>query len=301
MIALDKSYGYEQIYNCLYELGERYGSFTEFRLLGMSHDGRKIPMLQIGKGEEVLFCTAGIHGRERVNPVLLMKMSEEYCKAYERNWKIQDFYEVRALLDNVALCMIPLVNPDGYEIAGKGYGVIQNPIYRQMLRMKQLPYETWKGNARGVDINRNFPCSSYRRKWMMEEPASENETRALIRIMQEKESVGYLDFHSRGKVIYYYRHAMSPLYNQRSYCMARHLQRLSRYRLARKDEEMLHQEDGGNSVQYYAEVRRTPAITVETLAEEAAFPLDPAFQKEAFEEIHVLPLEYLFSLIGDDY
>lgn len=296
MTELQQEYTYEQIYGHLYELGERYQKFCEFRLLGMSHDGRKIPMLKIGRGAEVLFCTAGIHGRERINPVLLLKMAEEYCVAYESNWKIHDFYEVRPLLDQTALCVIPLVNPDGYEIAGKGFGVIQNPIYRQMLRMKEVPYEEWKGNARGVDINRNFPCASYRKQQVHEEPASENETRALIRIMQELKSVGYLDFHSRGKVIYYYRQAMSPRFNQKSYRLARHLQKLSSYRLGRKEEEMKGPKEGGNSVQYYAEFLKHPAITVETIREDAAFPLSSGYQKEAYREIHVLPLEYLFSL-----
>lgn len=293
---LHQDYTAAQFTSYLYELSQRYHSFTEYRLLGMSHDDRKISMLRIGKGDQVLFCTAGIHGRERTNPVLLLQMAEEYCIAYESNWKLENFYEVRNLLDQYAICIIPLVNPDGYEIASRGFGVIKNPIYRQMLRMKGIPHELWKENARGIDINRNFPCAAYRRKQLQDQPGSENETRALLRIMQEQRSVGYLDFHSRGKVIYYYRQSMSPRYNQRSYRLARHLQKVSSYRLGRKEEEMATPGSGGNSVQYYAECMKSPAITIETLDDNTSFPLPARFQKDVYEEIHALPLEYLFSL-----
>lgn len=40
---------YEKIYFALWELGQRYGNFVQFRVIGRSHDDRMIPMLEIGK------------------------------------------------------------------------------------------------------------------------------------------------------------------------------------------------------------------------------------------------------------
>ena len=44
---------YEKIYFSLWELSQRYGTFTDFRVIGKSHDERMIPLLEIGNGEEV--------------------------------------------------------------------------------------------------------------------------------------------------------------------------------------------------------------------------------------------------------
>ena len=38
--------------------------------------------MRVGLGKKTLVLTAGIHGRESVNPVLLVKMLEDYCQAF---------------------------------------------------------------------------------------------------------------------------------------------------------------------------------------------------------------------------
>ena len=124
---------YESIYYQLRELSQRYRDFTRFRLIGQSHDERMIPMLEIGKGEQVLICTAGIYGREKRNTEFLVKMAEEYCQAYECSRLIERQYPVEELLDGTSICIVPLVNPDGYEISRRGFTAIGNPILRQML------------------------------------------------------------------------------------------------------------------------------------------------------------------------
>lgn len=66
---------------------------------------------------------------------------------------------------------------------------------------------------------------------MNQEPASENETRALISIFQEYSSLGLLTFsYSRGKIVYC-RQEKGFAYNQKNYRLARHLQKCSGYRL----------------------------------------------------------------------
>ena len=47
---------YEKIYFALWELGQRYGNFAQFRVIGRSHDDRMIPMLEIGKGDTCIIC-----------------------------------------------------------------------------------------------------------------------------------------------------------------------------------------------------------------------------------------------------
>lgn len=225
MIALNQRYSYQDIFASMQILSEKFPEFTICRIIGQSHDDRQIPMMRVGLGMETLICTAGVHGRESINPVLLLRMMEEYCTAYKEYDRI-DGIEVFPLLNRYSICFVPLVNPDGYEIALHGYGIIQNPLLRRMCRRRNINYQDWKYNARGVDINRNFPCKSYIQQQLQEYPASEQETQTLMRLFQDYETLAYLDFHSRGNVIYYYRQAMPYTYNIR----CRHLAKIFRRR-----------------------------------------------------------------------
>lgn len=283
---------YDELYANMEALAREYPEYVIFRIIGQSHDDRLIPMIRIGTGPEALICTAGIHGRESVNPILMLKIVETYCEAYRYKEYI-DGYSVYDLLNRFSICFIPLVNPDGYEIAVNGYDCIHNPMLRQMCRMKNIDSREWKYNARGVDLNRNFPSKTYIQQQFYEFPGSENETRAVMRLFQDYESIAYVDFHSRGKIIYYYRQMMSWMYNQRSYKLARHLQKLSNYELGSRDEEFATNQSGGHSVHYYSEYTGQPALTVETVEDEAGFPLDVKCQEDAFQEIKVIPLGIL--------
>jgi g-D-glutamyl-meso-diaminopimelate peptidase len=291
-MILNRTYSCDEIFQDMKELAQIYTDFTLFRTVGISHDERPIPLLRVGLGIDTLVLTAGVHGRESVNPVLLTKLAEEYCSAYSENRTIEGL-SVRELLNRCSICILPLVNPDGYETALCGFDVIRNPILRQYCKIRNIDAEHWKYNARGVDINRNFPCKSYIQQQLGEYPSSENETRALIKVFEEYDTVGYIDFHSRGRIIYYYRQAMPFSYNQRNHKLARYMQKLSNYTIGKKEEEYMSQLNGGSPVNYYSELLKKPAITVETIEETAGYPLDPSYQEKTFQEIHLLPLEII--------
>ena len=291
MIA-EQTCTYEKVYFALWEIGQRYGEFAQFRVIGRSHDDRMIPMLEIGQGDMCIFCLSGITGRDRVMPQYLISMAEEYCQSYECGWIIGENYEVKKLLDKVRICLIPVLNPDGYEISTGGYNVIRNPIYRQMLKMQDRPIEEFDCNARGIQLEKNFPTNYYQRRRINQEPASENETRALISIFQEYKSAGLLTFgFSRGKITYC-RKEKEYVYNQRNYRLARYLQRCSGYRLeGRSFQEMQRKKNGeyqdmGSLEQFYAEVIRQPSLAIEIS--------DSPVGNE--KEIQLLPLEYIYSL-----
>ena len=138
--------------------------FVQFRVIGRSHDDRMIPMLEIGKGDTCIICLSGVESGDRNLPEYLLSIAKDYCRSYENNWTIGESYEVRKLLDKVRICMIPMLNPDSYEICEYGYGAIHNPIHRQMLKMQDRPVEEYECNARGIDLRRNFPTNYYQRK-----------------------------------------------------------------------------------------------------------------------------------------
>ncbi len=297
MCAMEKIYTYEEMYARMQKLAGQYPRFIHLDAIGTSHDNREILSLTLGNPRKTLFCTSGIHGRESINPIVLIQIMENYAQAYRENLPIQGQpYTVYELLRGYGICFVPLVNPDGYEIACRGFERIRDPKLRQALEAQDVPAREWKCNARGVDINRNFPCRSYRPQRDGDAPASENETKALVRLFNSCDSIGYVDFHSRGKIIYYYRHAMSSDYNAYSLQLAKYLQGLSHYEIGGEDDEFLTPGSGGNSVNYYSEVMKMPALTVETVEEAASFPLHTKYQKETYEEIHCIPLGILAQI-----
>lgn len=224
-----RSCTYEDLYYEMWEISQRYSQIAQFRVIGKSHDERMIPMVELGKGTNCIFCLSGLTGLDRQTPMFLIRMMQEYVKAWESGWKMEEIYEVGEVLQNWRLCFIPLLNPDGYEIYTGDFQAIRNPIYRQMLRMQEIPSQEYTGNSRGVDLRKNFPTQYYQRKQVMQQPASKNETKALIRIFQEYSSCGLLSFdHFRNRILYF-KQSKSFAANQKSYRLARHLQKCSSY------------------------------------------------------------------------
>lgn len=291
-IELGVSRSYEELMEIVYRMEQRYRGCLEVKYLWKSSDGREIPVLLLGDKRKCLVLSAGVHGRETVNPILLLKLAGEYCEAYENDRPVGG-YPVKRMLDGCGLCVVPLLNPDGYSIALEGFDCIRNPRIRQAAKMQNEDPSEWKYNGRGRDLNRNFPCRSFARKYAGDRPGSERETRVLMEVFGRFCTVGYLDFHSRGKSIYYHRSAMPVPYNLRQRRIAEALSGCSGYALAEPEEEVEAGDSGGNTVHYYSERFCRPALTIETVAEDADFPLSPAHQREAYGEIRLMPLVFL--------
>ena len=116
--------------------------------LGYSHEGRPIEAYVLGTGKRALLLFGAIHGNEPAGAYVLKAFAEELRNRPE-------------VLAERRIVIIPNLNPDGFE--------------RRTRR-----------NARGVDLNRNFPA----RNWSAQRahgdhPASEPETRALLRVLRQ--------------------------------------------------------------------------------------------------------------------
>jgi len=282
---------YQEIIDQIKAIYQKYSHLSEFQTIGASHDGRVIPMLKIGHGEKVLICSGGVHGRESINPTILIEILESYLRCHQKGQVIAGKYDLCHFLNSCSICMIPVLNPDGYVIATEGFEGIRDPILREKVMSQGISPKEWKLNGRCIDINRNFPCASYIPQPTSPCSESENETKALISTFNANDSIAYLDFHSRGKIIYYYRSAMPHAYNQKSRHLALSLQKITGYDLGSWKEEFSDALSGGNTVNYFSEKIGEPAITIETLPEEAAFPLNEKYLLSAYQEIFLVILE----------
>jgi len=134
--------------------------------IGFSARGRAITMETFGSGPRHVLVLGGVHGSEYGVPV-----ASSYLV-----W-------LRAHLDAVPagtqIDVVTCLNPDG---RAKGQ----------------------KLNARGVDLNRNFPASNWRKQTNSGRRAgSEPETQAMMRLLASRRYVRIISLHSKGGVVDY--------------------------------------------------------------------------------------------------
>ncbi|MDI9509077.1 MAG: hypothetical protein GX319_06675 [Clostridiales bacterium] len=309
-------YSYEDLVADAKALAKQYKSILQCVTIGKSHDNRDIVMLKLGRGLKYILFTAGVHGRETINPIVLMKIAEFYAKQFEDYQGLGEKYDKRLarpstmieeqydymifgkcvyeLLETYTILMIPLLNPDGYMISLYGIKSLKDLDLRERIKKKGHNYSQWKYNGRGVDINRNFPCNSWKPKNSKDYAASENETKTLIQIFHHYRIRGFLDFHSRGKCIYYHRKSMTEAYNEKQLQIAKRLKDITKYQLVDPKHEIDYGDSGGNTVHYFSEHFYKPAITIETVDEEAGFPLDYKYRTSTYEELKLI----LFEIAG---
>jgi len=310
----DPIYSYNKLIEDAQALAKQYRKILEYVTIGKSHDNRDIALLKLGKGKKHMICCGGVHGRETINPVVLLRIIEFYAQSYtcyrqQKSSLMSKLYNptknliseyermlyaacIHELLQTYTILFVPLLNPDGYMISLEGFDCIRNEELRAKCKSMRLPHQEWKFNARGIDINRNFPSRLWRHKFEGDYPASENETKALINLFNEYRSLGFLDFHSRGKQIYYYRSQMPESYNKRALHIAKRLKKVTNYQLVAPQEEIDPSDSGGNTVHYYSEYFGKPALTIETVDEKAAFPLDISYRAITYEEIMPVIFEF---------
>jgi len=310
----DTFYSYNNLVSDARKLANQYESILQYVTIGMSHDNRDIVMLKLGCGQQYLLCCGGVHGRESINPIVLLRIVEYYSdldinhkqeksslkqKMSNLSHNLVAEYEqmlygscIYELLQTYTILFVPLLNPDGYMVSLKGFQEIRNPQLRKQSVAMGIPHQEWKFNACGVDINRNFPSRLWKSKYLIDYAASENETQALINVFQEYKPNGFLDFHSRGKQIYYYRSVMTDSYNLKQLEIANRLKEITNYELVEPVNEIDTGDTGGNTVHYFSENFCRPALTIETVEETAGFPLDYKYRYPTFDEMKLVIFEF---------
>jgi murein tripeptide amidase MpaA len=170
-------------------------------VFGTSIDGRAMFGMRItssegGEDKPAVVFDGTHHAREWITPMTAMFIADRLVRDYETD------PEVRQLVDDAVIYVLPLINPDGYEYS------------RDVDRM-------WRKNRRdnegsscwGVDVNRNYPygwggqgssgdpCSeTYRGPEALSEP----ESTALVDFFIATPNIkGHITFHSYGQLILY--------------------------------------------------------------------------------------------------
>ncbi|MCR3957057.1 MAG: M14 family zinc carboxypeptidase [Gudongella sp.] len=308
--------------NVARELASRYPEILSYKTIGSSHDGKDIySLVMTSNVEESMdrddfntfrmhyLIEAGIHGRETVNPAVIIKQIEDYAADYYRDSHIADF-KLKDILSESVFHFIPLVNPDGHDLAKFGPDSIKSNRYKNALsEIYDEDYSQWKANISGVDLNKNFPdyyledgMDEPTDKWQKypgdlysnrpdgeyypgEYPGSEPETQALMEYMKSFDFRSYLSYHSRGDILYYEYLWYPDSYLENSLEAAKKAEEVTGYRLV-PDTGV----GSGYSTSYHVALSLKPSLTVETLSYYTELPSGNSTYLEAYEETWLLPL-----------
>ena len=177
-----------------------YQSFQgEKTVIGKSLLGRHIYAVKIGEGRPTGIAQYAIHGREFIVTELA-------------------FLHANIGVKKGSFWIIPLVNPDGALLSEVGLGSVSEEKHKQWLLTLngKADFSLWKANARGVDLNVNFPAkwgkgvknikTAGAENYIGKKPFSEPESFALKSFTQKIKPDYTVSYHTKGEEIYWYFH-----------------------------------------------------------------------------------------------
>ena len=190
-------HSYDEAAALFRELAERRPDLFAVEVIGQTWEKRDIIAVTISQNVEqahekpALFYTGTIHAREWIG----LELAIGFAQYVDRN--IAYDHDVRQVLADAAIYMVPCANPDGFEYSRNHFS-----FWRKNRRQNA-------DGSYGVDLNRNFPIGFVKSKnpasnvYGGPEPFSEPETRALRDFVESHPNIAIaLDYHSQGNVFF---------------------------------------------------------------------------------------------------
>ena len=219
--ASSAKYSHARMIKDLKKMQETYPFLVRYKSLGKSYDNRDIYEITLGNvnAKKHILIQATMHAREYVNSLLVMRQVESICSNYYSATYKDKYYS--EIFDKVCCHIIPMANPDGVEISLYGADGINDKKLKKSVKKickkyangRESYYTYWKANARGVDLNNNYPCkfkktrgyrtSPAREGFKGREAASEIETKIMVNEINAVNPDVVLSYHSCGSVIYW--------------------------------------------------------------------------------------------------
>ncbi|XP_058520271.1 carboxypeptidase O [Ochotona princeps] len=197
--SYDKYHSMTEIYQWMYQIGERYTDMVTQHFLGMTYESRPMYYLKISQPssnpKKSIWMDCGIHAREWIAPAFCQWFVKEILQNY------QDDSRMSRLLNSLDFYVLPVLNIDGY---------IYSWTTDRLWRKSRSPHDN--GTCFGSDLNRNFNaswCSIGASKNCQDltfcgtGPMSEPETKAVASFVesQKENIVCFLTIHSYGQYI----------------------------------------------------------------------------------------------------
>ncbi|QJC51562.1 peptidase M14 [Paenibacillus albicereus] len=212
-IVRPRPYGPAELEEDLEALQRRYPELQR-QPAGASVMGKRLELLRIGRGHRHVHLNASFHANEWITSLALMRWVEELLEQRSAG---------RDPADGLSLWLLPMVNPDGVELALGGLPE-GHPYGRQLLEWNggSADFSGWKANIRGVDLNDQFPAhweEERRRRgqegpgprdYPGESPLSEPEARAAAALTERESFDVVAALHTQGEEIYWNYRGLEP-------------------------------------------------------------------------------------------
>ena len=263
IVAPTNVYTYDQMLEDIKLFEQNYGDLIKVSSIGVSEQGRKLPVIRIGKADAKynVLLQGAIHGREHMTAWLLMAMT--------------DYWLERDILSYGDVCyhIIPMMNPDGVTISQTGkLSDAQSDIYIKdknsgFTSASKTNYaKDWKANGLGIDLNRNFDAgweenddrtAPSSQNYRGQVPFSAAETSALRDYTLSYDFDATISYHSSGDLIYY-AYGNKKAVNNASKSLAKAVKAVSGYPLRDNSEG-----SSGGYKDWAMDVLEIPSLTIE--------------------------------------
>ena len=277
----DRKLHYSEIEDIIYNANR--SDIVNVDIIGKSVDNRNIYGIEVGHGERVIYLDANIHSAEVASTTFLTKFLNDLVYEYESG-----NIEIKNALNNVKLALILTLNPDGYEVYNFGIESIRNKDLWIYKNKNNVNFKTFKYNANGVDLNRNFPTQNsglyYNGKSLISsvslektfkngtyfggtEMGSEPETKAAMYYIYKhyKNTVAYINMHSQGRVIYAGKPNLSNEFNELTINFANKVSDYTRYNIHGLSSEEVGEGNDGTITDFFSEMAHEFKFSTDTL------------------------------------
>ncbi len=219
VVPSDVSFTSALLYYCIRGLAARY-PFLRVGSVGKSVMGQDIPTVVIGGGQTQVFYNASHHANEWITTAVLMRFLEEYARAVLTGGNIRG-ENAAALIGDVALHLIPMVNPDGVDLVTGALdsGYFFDGAAAIASDYPGIPFpDGWKANVVGIDTNLQYPAgweearriktaqgfvSPAPRDFTGEAALEAPESRAVYDYTIKNDFALTVSLHTQGEVIYW--------------------------------------------------------------------------------------------------
>lgn len=207
-------HSYDSLIQDLFGLQVDHPDIARLITLGTpTHEGRGIVALKISdnvdadENENRVLFLGTHHAREWISLEVAFLLAKHLVENYDSD------SEIKSMVNNVEIWIIPVVNPDGHE-----YSRTVDRLWRKNRRDNGFPCNLFD-TGWGVDPNRNYGASTWGtitdpRTWGSclgdigqtyrgPDPFSEPETQAIRNLMQDPDFNAVLSYHSFSQLILY--------------------------------------------------------------------------------------------------
>lgn len=188
--------------------------FLQVASIGKSVLQKEIPEVVVGTGEKRVHYNGSFHANEWITTSVIMTFLNDYLLALTNQDLIRG-HSAYQLYQQVALSIVPMVNPDGVSLVLNGPPSCE-PWKTNVLHLNQgsTDFSGWKANIRGIDLNDQFeakwelerarnPKEPGPRDYGGEQPLSEPEVIAMAELTRKRDFTRVIAFHTQGEEIYW--------------------------------------------------------------------------------------------------